>query len=148
MKSLSLILAILTVFQPFVRGLLGTGTSNFLGPMLIVSSTCSLFVNGKIEKTNPSSTSSTSSPSSTPLAYNVIFRRDVGIAAIHKFVSELKKRSLSNEHPNFHVTVDKVLTNMKLIKIVNPSPEAWKFITTQKSVKEYYETPVESGNDL
>jgi hypothetical protein len=148
MKSLSLIFAILTIFQPFVQCIQETSTSSIILPLLIFSSTSSIFVNGKVEKnTIPSSTSSPST-SSTPQAYNVIFRRDVGIANIHKFVTELKKRTLSKEHPNFHVTVDKVLTNMKLIKIVNPSPEAWKFITTQKSVKEYYETPVEDEKDL
>lgn len=85
--------------------------------------------------------------SSSDMAYNVIFRRDVSIAALHKFVAEIKKRSASKEYPDFHVTVDKVLTNMKLIKIINPSPTAWKFITSQKIVKEYYETPAVTNED-
>jgi hypothetical protein len=79
-----------------------------------------------------------------PIAYNVIFRRDVGIEALHKFASELKKRTMSKDFPDFKVTVDKVLTNMKLIKIVNPSPAAWSWITSHKFVKEYYETPATS----
>jgi hypothetical protein len=77
----------------------------------------------------------------SPTAYNVIFRRDVGIAALHKFAAELKKRTLSKDFPDFKVSVDKVLTNMKLIKIIDPSPDAWKFISTHKFVKEYYATP-------
>lgn len=82
-------------------------------------------------------------------AYNVIFRRDVGIEAIHKFVSELKKRSYDKKkYPKFQVTIDKVLPNMKLIKIIKPSEEAFEFITNHKFVKEFYVTDDDNNNDL
>ena len=155
MKLWGLVLAMLTIYEPLVRSFPESVASNLLVPLLIMtSSSSSLFVNGKnLEKTPSSTTTTTTSSSSTPsssltpIAYNVIFRRDVGIATIHKFVNELKKRNQSNQNPNFHVTVDKVLTNMKMIKIINPSSEAWEFIRTQKIVKEYYETPVESEKE-
>lgn len=80
-------------------------------------------------------------------AYNIIFRRDVVIDVMHKFVSEIKKRSNSKDFPNFNVKVDKVLTSMKLIRIVSPTDEAFEFITNHKFVKEFYETQI-TNDDL
>ena len=87
-----------------------------------------------------------SSSSPSPIGYNVIMKREVTIELIHKFVTEIKKRSSSKDFPNFHVIVDKVLTNMKMIKIIEPSEEAFDFITKHKFVKEFYET--KGGKEL
>lgn len=65
--------------------------------------------------------------------YNIIFRQGVAPEAFHKIVGEVKLKH-KDDSP-FRAEIVRSLVNMKMITVLNPSPEALKYFRAHQKVK-------------